>query len=170
MPRPCFFNGVDAGIVEDHIHNYERWLGAQPGQIGPGSQSSLTGFRLTSNATANQFGTAITILDGTETPTAPGMTLFDFHRMLLVGVQNSSKTYRIRFANNNKGHTSWAAAAAAGVYSDICLRVDTAPVHGFPYDLFSHRLPAGTTIWAAVATADSVSQWIDIMVGIHEYQ
>lgn len=181
MPKQCFFNdeatrqGVEtvignAIIIEDHVHNYERWFGASPGQTGPGLQNSLTGFRLTSSSTLNVFGSVVTILDGTETPTKTSMTKFDLHRLLLINVQNNSKTYRIRFANNSKGHANYAAAVAAGIYSDLCLRIDTAPVHGFPYEIKSERFPAGTIIWAAVATADSLAQWIDFMVAIHEYQ
>jgi len=160
---------AEVNITEHHIHNYERWMGAQATQVGPGSQSRLTGFRLTSDATANVFGAAVTIFTGIETPTQTGKKYFDFHRIQILDSQNNNKIYRIRFANNSQGQANWTDAVAAGVYSDLCFNLSINTLHNKPITMLSKRLPAGTIIWAAVATADAVSQWVDFLIGIHEY-
>jgi hypothetical protein len=166
-------NGVGvidiADIIEEHVHSNETWFGAQPTQVGPGSQNSLTGFRVTSAAIANTFGAAIVVLDGSETPVRAGMKYFDPHRIQVLNVQNNAKTYRLRVASNRLGHTSWAAAVAAGVCSDVCFKIDTANRDASPFYIQTKRQPAGAKVWAAVATADAVAQWVDIIFGIHEY-
>jgi hypothetical protein len=161
---------TEAEIIENHQHNYERWFGASGGQIGPGLQTSLTPFRVTSAALANGFGTPVTIFTGIETPTQFGMTKFDFHRVHIVDAQNNNKTYRLRFANSSRGHGSFADAVAGGVYTDIAFRLSNAANQPIPIPMFSRRLNSGTVVWAAVATLDAVAQWVDFLVGIHEYR
>lgn len=159
-------------ISLQHIHNYERWLGASPGGVGPGLETSLTGFRVTSSATANTFGNAITVLDGSETPIQVDKRSFDIHRLQIIGVQNNDKIYRLRFANNSEGHISFADAVAHGVYSDICMRINHS-VGNTPLvpvlNMINKRFRYGTKIWAAVATSDAVAQWLDFLIGLHEY-
>lgn len=159
-----------AAIATHHFHNYERWFGAQsPGKTGPGSRTSLTPFRLTSSSTAEAFGPVVTIFDGSETPVTPGMKYFDFHRMHTSDTQNTFKMYRIRFANSSEGHTNWADAVAAGVYAEICFMLTNNAQQPAPFNIMSKRLPAGTKIWAAVATSDALAQWIEFMIALHEY-
>jgi hypothetical protein len=158
-----------ANIIEEHLHSNEVWFGASPAGVGPGLETSLTGFRLTSSAIANTFGTVITVLDGTETPARSGKKSFDLHRIHVINVQNNGKIYRIRVASNRLGHASWAAAVAAGVYTDIVCKIDFTNADSMPITCQSVRVPAGTIVWAAVATADANSQWIDTLIGIHEY-
>jgi hypothetical protein len=159
-----------ADIIQHHIHNYERWFGAQATQAGPGSQSRLTGFRVTSSATANTFGASIVVFDGTETPAQTGMTYFDFQRIQTINAENANKTYRIRFANSSLGQTSFADAVTAGAYSDICVTLTNNAAQALPFIMFSKRLPSRTKVWAAIASADAVAQWVDFVVGIHEYE
>jgi len=160
---------LEAEIIERHLHSNEIWFGAQPGQVGPGSQNSLTGFRTTSAAVANTFGAAIVVLDGSETPVRAGMRYFDPHRIQVLNVQNNAKTYRLRLASNRLGHTSWAAAVAAGVCSDVCFKIDVNTRDASPFPIQTVRQLAGAKVWAAVATADAVAQWVDVIFGIHEY-
>jgi hypothetical protein len=159
--------GTTVDIIEEHSHAYERWFGATGG-VGPGSQSSLTAFRVTSNAVANTFGASIVVLDGTETPVDTGKLSFDPHRIQILGVQNDSKTYRLRLANNSNGAATYAAAVLAGDYTEVCLILTNA-VNPPPTNILSKRVPAGTIIWAAIATKDAVAQWFDFIIGIHEY-
>jgi hypothetical protein len=158
-----------ADIIEHHLHSNEVWFGASPGGVGPGLQTSLTGFRVTSAAVANTFGAAIVVLDGSETPVRAGMKYFDPHRIQVLNVQNNAKIYRLRVASNRLGHGSWAAAVAAGVYSDVCFKIDTTTRDASPFYMQTRRQNAGAIVWAAVATADAVAQWVDIIFGIHEY-
>lgn len=160
---------IYAAIATHHFHNYERWFGASLGQKGPGSRTSLTPYRLTSSSTAEAYGPVVKILDGSETPVMPGMKYFDFHRMHTHDTQNTFKTYRIRFANSSEGQTNWADAVAAGVYAEICFTLTNNAQQPAPFNIMSKRLPVGTKIWAAVATADAVAQWIEFMIAIHEY-
>jgi len=158
-----------AEIIEEHLHSNEVWFGSTAG-VAPGSQNSLTPFRVTSAAVANTFGTAILVLDGTETPVRSGMKYFDPHRIQIINVQNNAKTYRLRVASNRLGHTSWAAAVAAGVYSDVCFKIDTTNRDASPFYMQTKRQLVGAKVWAAVATLDAVAQWVDILFGIHEYE
>ena len=160
---------AEAEVVENHLHNYERWFGASGGQVGPGLQTSLTPFRVTSGGGANTFGVANAVFTGVETPTRVGMTKFDFHRIHVVDAQNNNKNYRLRVANNSLGHTSWASAVADGVYSDACFRLSTGANQPQSIEIQSLRLPSGTIVWVAVATLDVAVQWLDFLVGIHEY-
>jgi hypothetical protein len=159
----------EAQVVQRHFHNYERWFGAQAGQTGPGSQSSLTPFRVTSAAVANTFGSAIVVFDGTETPVKPGMLKFDPRRLHIVDAENNNKTYRLRLANNSEGHASYADAVAAGAYTEIAFKLTTNANQASPVSILHRRVPSGTKIWAAVATLDAVAQWLDFLIGIHEY-
>jgi len=166
-------NGVGvidiADIIEEHHHSNETWFGAQPTQVGPGSQNSLTGFRVTSGAVANTFGAAIVVLDGSETPVRAGMKYFDPHRIQVLNVENNAKTYRLRLASNRLGNTSWADAVTAGVFTDVCFKIDTTNRDASPFYIQCRRQNAGATVWTAVATADAVAQWVDVIFGIHEY-
>lgn len=155
-------------IINEHVHGYERWFGSTAG-VGPGLETSLTPWRVTSAGVANTFGAAIVLLDGSETPAQTGMLSFDFHRVQVVNVQNNGKTWRLRIANNSEGHANWAAAVAAGIYSDIVLSIDKTNADSTPVDIHHPRVPNGTIFWVAVATLDAVAQWVDILMGFHEY-
>ncbi len=78
-------------ILDEHIHGYERWLGSTAG-VGPGLETSLTPWRVTSAGVANTFGAAVVLFDGTETPNQAGMLSFDLHRIQIVNIQNNGKT------------------------------------------------------------------------------
>ena len=171
--RYIFKNGLGvidvAEIIEEHFHSSEVWFGSTGG-VAPGSQNSLTPYRVTSAAVANTFGTPILVLDGSETPVRAGMKYFDPHRLQIVNVQNNAKTYRLRVASNRLGHTSWADAVAAGVYTDVCFKIDTTNRDASPFYMQTPRQNAHAIVWAAVATLDAVAQWVDILFGIHEYE
>jgi len=156
-------------ILDLHVHSYERWYGASPGQVGPGLANSLLPFRATSAAVANTFGNEIVVFDGTETPAQAGMLSFDFHRIQIINVQNNAKTWRIRVANNRRGAANYAAAVVLGDYSDIVFKVDRTNADSVPVMLQYPRVNSGTKIWVAVATLDAVAQWVEFIVGFHEY-
>ena len=166
-------NGVGvfeiADIIEEHLHGNEVWFGASGGSVGPGLQTSLTPFRVTTAAVANTFGAAIVILDGTETPVRAGMNYFDPHRLQIINVQNNAKTYRLRMASNRLGHGNWADAVAAGVYTDVCFKIDTTNRDASPFYMQSRRQLSHAIVWAAIASLDAVAQWVDVLFGIHEY-
>jgi len=152
-----------------HFHTYERWFGASPGSIGPGLETTMLPWRVTSSATANLMGNAIVLFDGTETPSQTGMLSFDPHRIQIVNVQNNGKTWRIRIADNSGGHANFAAAVAAGYYTDVVLSIDKTQADSVPIDIKEKRFNNGTKLWVAVATQDAAAQWLDFLIGIHEY-
>ena len=156
-------------IHDVHFHTYERWFGASPGSIGPGLETTMLPWRVTSSATANLMGNAIVLFDGTETPSQAGMLSFDPHRIQIVNVQNNGKTWRIRIADNSGGHANFAAAVAAGYYTDIVISIDKTQADSVPIDIKEKRFNNGTKLWVAVATQDAVAQWLDFVIGIHEY-
>jgi len=155
-------------ILDEHVHSYERWFGSTAG-VGPGLETSLTPWRVTSAAVANTFGAAIVLFDGTETPNQAGMLSFDHDHIQIVNVQNNGVIWRIRIANNANGAANYAAAVAAGDYTDIVLAIDKTNADSTPVDTHYPRVPSGTILWAAVATSNAVAQWLDFLVGFHEY-
>jgi hypothetical protein len=158
-----------ADITQYHLHNQERWFGASGGQIGPGLQTSLLGYRVTTGAVAGTFGTPVQIFNGSETPAQPGMHFFDFRRIQTINAQNANKTYRLRMAYNLNGEASYAAAVANNNFSDLCFTLTNNAAQAFPFEFWCPRLSSGTQIWVAIASADSVAQWVDFLVGLHEY-
>lgn len=155
-------------IIEVHLHNHSYWFGSTGG-VAPGLQTSLTPFRVTSAAVANTFGAEVVIFNGTETPVITGKLSFDPHQISIIDVENNNKTYRLRITDNYGGYATYAAAVAAGHYSDTILRLTTAANQSAIIPIMLVRVPVGTIIWAALATLDAVAQWMDFVIGIHEY-
>jgi hypothetical protein len=156
--------------LERHFHSMERWYGSTAG-VAPGLQTSLTGFRLTSDAVANTFGVAVAVFDGTEAMGFASTVFYDLHRLSVLNVQNNAKTYRVRLAfSDGVAYANYAAAVAAGCFTDVAFKIDTAARDATPIQVQMRRMVKTTKIWAAVATADAVAQWIDFIVGLHEYE
>jgi hypothetical protein len=158
------------GEIDRHIHSMERWYGSTAG-VAPGLQTSLTGFRLTSDAAANTFGVAVAVFNGVEVMGFASTVFYDLHKLLVLNVQNNAKTYRIRLAfSDGVAYANYAAAVAAGCFTDVCVKIDNTALDATPIFVQMRRMVKTTKIWAAVATADAVAQWIDFIVGLHEYE
>ena len=155
-------------IIDEHVHSYERWFGSTAG-VAPGLETNMTPFRVTSAGVANTFGAPILMFDGTETPAQVGALSFDPHRIQIVNVQNNGVTWRLRLANNINGAANYAAAVLAGDYTDVVLSIDKTQADSVPVSVQTKRLPNGTIIWSAVATSNAIAQWLDFVIGIHEY-
>lgn len=156
------------GEIERHLHSYERWYGASAGPAAPGLETSNLSFRTTSSATANAFGTAVAVFDGTEVLPA-GTVYYDPHRIVVMNVQSAAQ-FRLRFAFSRNGEASYAAAVANGNYSSIVFKINQTNNDYVPILLQSRRMPVGTKIWAAVAKADAGAAWVDFMIGLHCYE
>ena len=154
--------------IEHHLHNYERWLGSTSG-VAPADEDSLDAFSVTSSATAGQFGTPIAVFDGTDTPVQSGMTKFDVHRLLITNVSVNNEVFRLRFADNSDGDTSWADAVAAGRYTDLIVQVTNAGELVSPLHMIQKRLNTQGKIWVAVAKEGTGAGTVEFFVGIHEY-
>ncbi len=160
------------GEIERHIHSYAKSFGASPGGVAPGLMNSLTGFRVTSGAVANTFGAWTAIFDGSETPVMGANLYFDPHRIIIDGVQNNNKSYRLRLAFS-EGATFATAnlAVAGGAYTDVILHLSNDVNRmAVPIVIQAKRQERAGKIWAALATADAVAQWLDFSIEIHEYE
>jgi hypothetical protein len=183
MSRPCFFSDQsiidrsqppsfqsaiqNALIAQLHVHNYERWFGASAGNVAPGLLNSLTPFTITSGGSAGVFGTPIQVFNGTETPVQSFAKLFDFHRLQIAGISQTGPVFwHIVIADSSGGATSYAQAVAMGNYTEI-IAVLTVPA--IPFEIMSIRHPAGTQLWANLATSFAGSANLNFFVGIHEY-
>jgi hypothetical protein len=155
--------------VEHHIHNVERWFGSTAG-VAPALQTSLTPFSVACDATANTFGTAIAVMNGSETPAETGMTHFDPHRIFIASVTETNQIWRIRLANNTGGHANYTDAVAAGYYTEIILSLTANANTPQPVDLMNYRYPVGTKLWAAVAQNSAGAESLTFFIGIHEYK
>ncbi len=157
----------EAEIIEDHIHNVERFLGARPGwnglnNVNSAINTSLTPFRI--DAGNNTWGVPLCIVGSGDTPVRAGRTMFDFRRLTLTQTQRNA-LYRIRFA--------WGASYAAGILADQFTEWEfiplTAAQDSGPLPVWMPRLPAGSIIFAATWCLGQVSGTIDFTVGLHEY-
>ena len=133
-----------------HIHNYERWFGSTAG-VAPALLTSLVPFTATTHADADTFGTAIAVMDGSETPVQSGMTHFDMHRFQIEDVSENTQTWKVRIANDSGGHANYADAVAAGYYTEFIVRLTTTANQPMPINIISKRFPVGTKIWVAIA-------------------
>lgn len=153
-------------IVEQHLHNRERWFGKSVNQSGNnwGTKASLTPFRAISGSGA--FGSdtndAAKVLGTEDTPAITGMVLFDLHQIMVEGASNATEFItRVIF-----GTGTMAEAEAAGQYSDEML---TEARKGEPLDHIMPRLLCGMDkVWVRVKNASN-NAWIDFHVGLHEY-
>jgi hypothetical protein len=174
-------NGLLGGIdslayyvaeLERHFHSYSKVFGSTAG-VAPGLQTSLVGFRVTSAAAGSPtFGLWVAIFNGTETPVLPTSMYFDPHRITVDGVQFNNKYYRLRLAfSEGATYANAAAAVAGGAYTDITLQLtNDVNRQGVPITIQARRQLKQSKIWAALATADAVAQWLDFTIEIHEYE
>jgi len=154
--------------VGKHIHNYERWLGSTSG-VAPADEDSFDPFIATTSATAEEFGTPIAVLDGTDTPVQSNMNYFDLHRLLITDISVADEVFKIRIADNGSGATSWSEAVAAGHYTDILIQVTSISEFISPIQLKQNRLAKASKIWVAIAKEGAGSGTISFFIGLHEY-
>ena len=155
----------DVPIIEEHDHNRERWFGKSADQTGTdwATEASLTAFQGASGSAA--FGTAIKVLGSSDTPNIAGNTKFDFHRIFVEG-SSATTIYVIRFIYGTGDDAD--VEEAAGRYSDVYYRKESAAGRGAPADLRSPLLASTTKFWAKVKNASNEAT-LDFFVGFHEY-
>lgn len=158
----------DASTVQQHFHNFERWFGATAG-VAPAIASIGSRFRVTTHANANTFGTAVAIIDGSETLGAAFQTHFDFHRLHITDVETNGLIYKLRFIFNLNGEANAAAAVTNNHYSDVCLKIDQTNADSMPLAIMSGQIPVGTKVWCQVMQAGAGAKYIEFLVGMHLY-
>jgi len=152
-------------IIEEHDHSRERWFGKSGDQTGTdwATEASLTPSQGASGSAA--FGTAIKVLGSSDTPNIAGNTKFDFHRIFVEG-SSATTIYVIRFIYGTGDDAD--VEEAAGRYSDVYYRKESAAGRGAPADLRSPLLASTTKFWAKVKNASNEAT-LDFFVGFHEY-
>jgi hypothetical protein len=148
--------------VENHFHNYERWLGklAVPAGGKVAEEATLTPFQAVSGN--NTWGTPIQLIDVNDVPLQAGRVKFDPHRIVIVDA-SSATVYRMRLAIGD----TYAAAIAAGHYTGMVFRVANV-TRMTPMDIQIPDQLVGTKVWCAVWNATN-SATVDFFIGLHEY-
>ena len=161
-------------IVEDeidhHFHNRERWRGQRIGQTAVSwAADSLTPFRAISgnNAYGADPGDEAFVLGSADTPIISGMTLFDFHRLLII-TQSVITVYKLRVI---WGTGTMAVAIAAGQFTESMVISNSAlgiVAGGSPSEIMMPRVACGTQVWIQAWNATN-NATIDFLIGLHEY-
>ena len=156
--------------IEHHIHNKERWFGQSGDQSGNDwAADNLTPLDVISgdNAYGSDADDEAKVLGTADTPVIAGMTKFDLHRFLIVGVSQDS-VYKFRIV---WGTGTMADAITAGQTSEFMVKFDSVNPQqsaGIPFDVRMPRLDADTKVWVQAwnATNDATASFF---VGLHEY-
>ena len=156
--------------VEKHIHNCERWFGlaAAPSGTNFGDQATLLPYVAISGA--GVFGAdgndEAKCIGTDDTPAQTGMTRYDFHRILVVDVENAAPWV----LSVIHGSGTMADAESAGQYTDVMIQFAAGPLDvGAPVNILMPRLVCGVDkVWIRAKTATNNDE-IDLFVGIHEY-
>lgn len=160
--------------IERHLHGGARWFGSTAA-VAPGLLTSLTPFRVTSNATALEWGAAVLIFNGTEDfDTSYTSLYFDPHQMFLANVE-ATGTYKMRFANSQwdgSAHTyaNMADAVAANKYTEVLFKADSTKEDAVPLVFMSGRARVGSYLWAQVVKVAAGANYVDFYLGAHTYQ
>ena len=157
---------AEVEVVEEHVHNRERWFGKSADQSGTdwGVEAGLTLYRAISGnsvfgADANDEAL---VLGTSDTPAIAGMTRFDVHRIIINAASHANPfVLRILY-----GTGTMAAAELAGQYSDVVI---TEAKKGLPLGIIMPRAECGVSkIWVR-AKSGTNDATIDFYIGIHEY-
>lgn len=155
----------EVDIVENHLHNIERWFGISSNQTGNNwaTEGGLNPFIVTSGNA--DWGTAVKVLGSSDTPNQIGKTLFDGGEILAAQVSDTSAVYHFRLIWIIGSQTT-TQAIAAGQYSEgVVLQSDYDSV---PIWVRMPRLPSGTQIYAQCKHSTNLAT-INFYYGIHEY-
>ena len=157
--------------IEHHIHTRERWFGQSVDQSGNDwAADNLTPLDVISgnNAYGGDADDEAKVLGTADTPVIAGMTKFDLHRFLVVGVsQNSVYKFRVVW-----GTGTMADAITAGQTSEFMVKFDAANPQqsaGIPFEVKMTRLDAGTKVWVQTWNATD-NATASFFVGLHEYE
>ena len=158
-------------ILEQHVHNHERWFGKSADQTGNnwGTKATLTPYRAISGlgvfgADANDEAL---VLGSADTPAVAGASTYDLHRILVID-QDDTSVYVIRVI---WGTGTMADAEAAEQYADVMAITDITLNNlagGGPVDLIMTRVNVGTKVWIRIKNATN-NVYLDFFVGLHEY-
>lgn len=158
----------EVDIVDNHLHSYERWFGAA---VTPDAEihvadrigTSVTAFQ--ADAGDDDWGAWLQLLGSSDTPSAAGKALFDFHRIFISAVERSNYTHFLQIAYGADGDS----ALAAGNYTEIVYKPASAAAEETPVVIQGQRQAAGTKVWIRVFVPTQNTGTVDFWVGLHEY-
>ncbi len=159
-----------AELVEYHLHNRERWFGKLAVQTATDwAENNLSPFRAISGN--NTYGTDLNdeaqVLGTDDTPAIAGDVKFDMHRIFVVATSQET-IWKLQVVY---GSGTMADAIAAGQYSTVMLKIDSAAAASpaTPMDIMLPRLACGVDkVWVrAWCSTDNAS--IDFFIGFHSY-
>ncbi len=162
--------------IEQHLHSGGRWLGAtDAGGVAPGLLTSLLPFIVTSNASANTYGTAILVLDGTEDYDFSFTPVKIDPHMILIQEAEATATWKLRFANSGwdgsaDTYADMAAAVAANKYTEIVIRIDSTKASAVALPIQTARMTVGSKLWVQVMKDNADAEYIHFLIGVHGYQ
>jgi hypothetical protein len=159
----------ESEIIENHLHNYEKWFGAFSGvadelHVAERMGGGILPFTLTSGN--DDFGSWVQVFGSTDTPIVQDKTHFDFHRCLITGT-NSTATFIIQIVS--------------GESSEIADKLTAEDFNEFPYisssnsndsgisEVIDKRCAVGEKIWMRACCIGQDAKTISLYNGIHEY-
>ncbi len=154
--------------VERHIHNRERWFGVavSPSGITNGGDSDVMA-PYVPDAGNDDWGAWVLLLGTADTPSIPGMTKFDPHRLFLTAMERNTSIHRVQIAWHA---TSATMALAAGDYTELMIKPSSASFLSIPVPMRTERQDAGATIWIRVWADGQNTGTVNMFLGIHEYE
>lgn len=157
--------------IEEHIHNRERWFGQSADQSGNDwAADNLVPLDVISgnNAYGSDADDEAKCLGTADTPVRAGMTKFDLHRFLVVGVSQNT-VYKMRIV---WGTGTMADAITAEQTSEFMVKFDAVNPQqsaGIPFEVKMPRLDSGTKVWVQCWNATD-NATASFFIGLHEYE
>lgn len=161
--------GYRVAEIERHLHSNERWFGLAavpnlPTHAADRMEQGVSPFQI--DAGNSDWGAWVQVLGSTDTPVDGTNPYFDPHRILITGVERSNAVHVIQFGYGATG----AAALAAGAYTELAYRPQTAAAMEWVGQLRSCRVDAGTLGWARCVAMGQNTGTVNFYYGLHEYE
>ena len=165
--------------IEHHLHNDEHWYFARDVDADStnyaiaidndstsvmGGDLAISPMRLTSGT--DTVGSWKVILGSLDTPASAGKKFWDMHRIVFEDVESSKKMVWIEFAF---GLSTPELALATNKYYTQVLASPEKDGKFSPVDVICPRIPVGYYAWARCWVKGEDTKWVDIAIGIHEY-
>ena len=158
--------------IERHFHTRSRWIGKKAVQTATDWADDVIATPFVAISGTGDYGSdaddEALIIGTDDTPIITGMVKYDFHELLIVGVDHDT-VYKLRVVY---GSGTMANAIIAEQYSEVMVQFDAAnPTQsaGSPVVIQMPRLNAGVDkVWVQAKNATNDSE-IDFFVGLHEY-
>ncbi len=159
----------DLEIVENHHHNYERWMAAAAVPAGEthvadSINDNQTPFQ--ADGGNDTWGPWIQVLGSTDTPVIAAMVKFDLHRILIVNHERNNTLHQFQLAFGDSG----AAALVAETYTEFVVSTGGGNTEVGPVEIINKRGDAGTKAWVRVWAVGQNTGTLDFLVGLHEYE